>query len=175
MLSIKGKDMNPKKMLALGVSLSSLVCVLYSSVSLAVIGVVPPPPPQPTHQNQMQAQNKIQGNRGGDQIFGPGDGHDVPTPFDIRRHFNQRVELADGEKYLLWGDVKRPYFKVDLHEHPWLKSSSGLQKYYLLDGTEKIWEADEGQHVQLFCKAHVRKVKLEDGREDWVIALERLK
>ncbi|OFZ81628.1 MAG: hypothetical protein A2583_10015 [Bdellovibrionales bacterium RIFOXYD1_FULL_53_11] len=69
-----------------------------------------------------------------------GGGGDVPTPLGM---INQRVELADGERYSLIGwirvDGNQLFFEADLDQQPWLarkKSPEGT--YYPLFTKDRI-------------------------------------
>ncbi|MGZ3708222.1 MAG: hypothetical protein ACXWPM_05310, partial [Bdellovibrionota bacterium] len=82
--------------------------------------------------------------------------HEIPTPATA---FNQKVELADGEFYMLYGNVRLieevPYFEVDLTSHPWL-ASTGRQSnpLYPLEGKASQWRRYENVRVRLSCVAH---------------------
>lgn len=79
-----------------------------------------------------------------------GGGGELPNPFDTA---NRRVELADGEPYLLVGRVvmrdgamfgddpgMAPYFRIDLTEQPWLATEKRVgQPYYPLEGSVDDW------------------------------------
>lgn len=95
-----------------------------------------------------------------------GGGGELPSPFDTANH---RVELADGEAYLLVGRVVMmqnpgfstdnrmfPYFRVDLNEHPWLATEKRIsQPYYPLEGAVEDWKKYVGAgKVKLPCTAH---------------------
>jgi len=87
---------------------------------------------------------------------GTAGGGDIPTPFG---NANQKVELADGEIYILNGKVEfivdEPYFKVDLKKHTWLANANRVaDPYYLLLGPTGQWTALKDKQVQITVKAH---------------------
>jgi hypothetical protein len=82
-------------------------------------------------------------------------GGDVPIPYSLT---NQRVELADGEVYTLDGMVVfsggRPYFEVDLSEHPWLANAKRRgSPLYPVTGSASSWKRYEGMRVRLQAMA----------------------
>lgn len=106
-------------------------------------------------------------------------GGDVPVPFGM----NSRVELADGELYMLLGRVRilprtagsrapRVYFEVDLHSHSWLDSKKRrMNPRYPIDGTPEQWQQYDGQRVKFSCRAIGRILQL-DGAPQYVIFLQ---
>jgi hypothetical protein len=89
-------------------------------------------------------------------VYGPGDGHEVPTPFEMVNH---RFELADGEDYALWGKVEWPYFRIDLKKHPWLSSSNRYEKYYMIDDPTFQMKKWNLSYIRLYFKARVKIVE----------------
>jgi hypothetical protein len=88
-----------------------------------------------------------------------GGGGEMPTPFQI---LNQRVELADGEFYILEGQVvslqlngvDTPYLAIDLQEQSWLANNYRQNfPYYQLEGTWDYWNQFKGKTVKLSCRA----------------------
>ena len=78
-------------------------------------------------------------------------GGEIPWPFQTS---NQVVELADGERYVLMGEVVFsrgvPTFMVDLQTHPWLATARRRQDpSYRLSGSGSYWKQYVGQRVQL--------------------------
>lgn len=112
---------------------------------------------------------------------GGGDGHS-PDPLTI---FNQHVELADGEVYLLRGNVMlntaslgrtkrklQPYFNVDLQAHPWLANAARKSNpYYVIEGTAGYWRAFNGSYGELAARARVQFKTDADGEVRQVISL----
>lgn len=106
-------------------------------------------------------------------------GGDVPVPFGM----NSRVELADGELYMLLGRVRilprtagsrapRVYFEVDLQSHSWLDSKKRrMNPRYPIEGTPEQWQQYDGQRVKLSCRAIGRILQL-DGAPQYVIFLQ---
>ena len=84
-----------------------------------------------------------------------GGGEGIPVPLTT----NQKVELADGEYYLLVGRVSffdsHPYLSVDLNIHPWLASSyRRFEPYYPLEETSSCWwKRYEGRRVKVLVRA----------------------
>lgn len=104
---------------------------------------------------------------------GGGDGHS-PDPLNV---FNQHVELADGELYLLRGRVelrrKQPAFSVDIGEHPWLASLKRKgNPHYLIEGTASYWRAYDGSYGELAARARVQFKADADGTIRQVISLQ---
>ena len=100
-------------------------------------------------------------------------GGDVPTPF---KNANQKVELAEGEYYILNGTVRivgdTPLFRVDLSRHGWLESQQRKENpYYYLQGGADYWQTYAGKSVQLFAIARVRLVRFA-GRLTYSIELD---
>ena len=103
-----------------------------------------------------------------------------PDPLTV---FNQHVELADGELYLLKGAVVmapgimgsrklQPYFNVDLNAVPWL--SSKLRKespLYLIEGAPSFWRAYDSSYGELAAEAHVQVFVTSTGTAIQVISL----
>ena len=94
-----------------------------------------------------------------------GTGSEIPTPFDL----NRRVELADGEEYLLVGKIVfktiatvdgirvRPYFAVDLNQHPWLASAKRKEMpFYPLSAPYARWKTFDGVRVKMSSIARGR-------------------
>jgi hypothetical protein len=93
-------------------------------------------------------------------------GGELPIPFDLA---NKKVELANGEPYILAGRVvlmqvrmrngelrSQPMFRVDLTEHPWLANNKRLNNpNYVLQGSLEEWKdlISVGK-IQLPCIAH---------------------
>ncbi len=78
-------------------------------------------------------------------------GGEIPWPFQSS---NQVVELADGERYVLMGQITlvrgEPRLVVDLGAHPWL--ANARRKYdssYPLLGLVQYWKKYTGKTVQL--------------------------
>lgn len=98
-------------------------------------------------------------------LTGGGNGGEIPTPFEL----NRRVELADGEEYLLVGRIvfktiatpdgvrPRPYFEIDLNQHPWLASARRKgSPYYPLAAPYGRWKSYDGVRVKMSSLAHGR-------------------
>jgi hypothetical protein len=83
-------------------------------------------------------------------------GGDVPWPFELS---NQTAELADGERYLLFGRVEiqggQAYFVVDLARHPWLASAKRKRnpKYQLISGDLAYWQTYLGRSLRVAARA----------------------
>jgi hypothetical protein len=78
-------------------------------------------------------------------------GGEIPWPFQTS---NQVVELADGERYVLMGEVVYlrgiPYLIVDLDAHPWLATARRRQDpSYPLMGSGAYWKQYVGRRIQL--------------------------
>lgn len=97
-------------------------------------------------------------------------GGEVPIPFE---DLNQKVELADGEYYLLIGQISmdaptfgirqtpRPFIQIDLDEHPWLGNSKRKKNpYYPIIGLASEWRKYEGHRVMLY------------GQAQWVVRID---
>lgn len=90
--------------------------------------------------------------------FARGGGGGVPSPFGEKS--NRKVELADGEMYVLDGKVvfdnnDVAWFWVDLAKHPWLANQKRQQNpYYLLLGSKEDWRQYADKSIQLICIAH---------------------
>ncbi len=100
-----------------------------------------------------------------------GMGGEIPTPFD---NVNLKVELADGESYSLLGRIlilrfpseggeERPYFEVDLEDHPWLATSArkAMPLYPLLGSVDSYRQFDK-KRVRFNGTAQ-SKVRLVEG------------
>lgn len=89
-----------------------------------------------------------------------GGGGEIPTPF---QELNQRAELADGEFYVLVGQVTQltqtdgsvaAYLAIDFQSQPWL--ANGLRQkfpYYRLEGDTEFWSQYNGKKVRISCLA----------------------
>src|SRR3954454_18586428 len=78
-------------------------------------------------------------------------GDHLPTPFKL---LNTKVELADGEQYVLEGTVVagtfNAYLEVDLETHPWLATKKRKEfPYYVLEGGLSFWRKYEGVRVRV--------------------------
>lgn len=103
-----------------------------------------------------------------------------PDPLTL---FNQHVELADGELYLLKGNVVmapglmgtrklQPYFNVDLDAQPWLSGKQRRQSpLYMIEGALSSWRPYEGSYGQLAAEAHVQLIVTATGTVQQVITL----
>jgi hypothetical protein len=95
-------------------------------------------------------------------------GGELPDPLTV---YNQRLELAPGELYLLVGTIKMlpdlqgrtrkllPYLEVDFASQPWL--SSALRKrapYYGILGNPTYWKEFDGRRARLATRARVSYV-----------------
>jgi len=111
--------------------------------------------------------------------FAPrGGGGDVPVPLGL----NSKVELADGEDYMLSGRIRilpriagsrapRVFFEVDLAAHTWLASKNRkANPRYPIEGSPAEWQAYEGHRVKFSCRATGRVMQV-DGRPQYVIFL----
>lgn len=93
-------------------------------------------------------------------------GGELPVPFEKA---NKKVELADGEEYVLSGRVmlaqvglkmgaqRGPVvFNIDLEEQPWLASASRVNNpFYPLQGAIEDWkDLLTAGKVKLSCIAH---------------------
>ena len=110
-------------------------------------------------------------------------GGGMPDPLD----YNQHVELADGEIYLLAGTVRmlpiaksgsmqlRPHFEVDLKAQRWLASSARkASPYYLLEGASSTWKQHADEFAELVVRAHFRVLTDRNGVSRSVVMLERI-
>lgn len=87
-----------------------------------------------------------------------GSGGEVPNPFS---NVNQKVELADGESYLLVGrviidssDRDLVYLAVDLKEHPWLANAKRkADPFYLIEASGRTWRKYDGLRVKITAEA----------------------
>lgn len=108
-------------------------------------------------------------------------GGGMPDPLTV---FNQHVELADGELYLLKGTVVmapallgssrklQPYFRVDLEAHPWLSGKKRKESpLYLIEGAQSTWRPFEGSYGDLAAEAHVQLLMTQSGDTVQVISL----
>ena len=82
-------------------------------------------------------------------------GGEIPWPFQVS---NQAVELADGERYLLMGQIdvvdEKAYFVVDLERHAWLKGARRkANPRYPLKGESINWSKYAGKRVRLVAMA----------------------
>ncbi len=125
--------------------------------------------------------NEVQhGSRGGG-------GEEIPTPLSS----NDRVELADGEQYLLVGQVvirsiydvtgngnalvEKAFFEVDLIEHPWLANSKRrTDPGYPLDGPTAYWYKFQKMRVKVSVQAQGRILTSESHNSEYVIGLKAL-
>ena len=108
-----------------------------------------------------------------------------PDPLAL---YNQHVELADGELYLLKGDLvyggpatdpkerALVLFKVDLKVHPWLAGNARTESpLYPLEGdAHKAWDPIHDTYGELAARAHVRMGKDKDGKDTPIVSLEPL-
>ncbi|MEK6706758.1 MAG: hypothetical protein AABZ06_13320 [Bdellovibrionota bacterium] len=114
---------------------------------------------------------------------GGGGGGEIPSPFS----YNQKVELADGEYYVLVGQVKilpskyplqyRAVFMVDFDQHPWLANYKRVKEpFYPLDGSVDFWRTYEGMDLKFSCKAKAKLINTSGGKGTprYVITLEAL-
>ena len=81
-----------------------------------------------------------------------GGGGDMPIPFGL----NGKVELADGEFYLLVGKITvlpkqrskktpRVFFEVDFDQHPWLANAKRYANPgYPVEGPVSFWKKYDG-------------------------------
>lgn len=104
-----------------------------------------------------------------------------PDPLTV---FNSHVELADGELYLLKGEIVlapalqgssqrlQPYFSVDLEEHAWLAGKRRKDNpTYLIEGRPSSWRPYEGAYGELAAEAHVQGIVTSSGKVIQVISL----
>lgn len=110
-------------------------------------------------------------------------GGDVPIPFSA----NRKVELADGEIYVLMGDIQyapslitksknAPYLHVDLEVHPWLANESRKDfPFYplILTGDQKL-KLSAGTRVKVTARARAFVLSGKDKSYKLVMALEPL-
>lgn len=89
-------------------------------------------------------------------VGGTGNEWDLPWPFTT----NQKVELADGEYYVLIGKLRKGYrdyyFEVDLELHPWLGHSKRKQNPYYLVRVEsdfQLWEKAINKKLKVLIEA----------------------
>lgn len=110
-----------------------------------------------------------------------GGGGGQPDPLTI---YNARAELADGELYLLRGEIvmiplpdgaarrSQPYLRVDFDAHPWLASRKRAERpFYPIEGPVRKWRALEGTYVELTVLAKVEIRKATSGELVSVITL----
>jgi hypothetical protein len=88
-------------------------------------------------------------------VKGGGSG-DIPTP--LLNSANRAVELADGEHYVLIGQVlywnDMPWFEVDLNEQPWLASANRVKSpFYPLEGSHDYWLKYQNRRVKIVVGA----------------------
>ncbi|MGK5084543.1 hypothetical protein WDW37_14705 [Bdellovibrionota bacterium FG-1] len=94
---------------------------------------------------------------------GGGEGGGMPDPLSV---YNQRVELADSELYLLLGTVRilpnwrgnsaqaQAYLQVDLKAHPWLTNQNHrAAALYPIEGKLGAWKPYDGIKVKLAARA----------------------
>jgi hypothetical protein len=110
-------------------------------------------------------------------------GGDVPIPFSA----NRKVELADGEEYVLMGDIQyapslitksknAPYLHIDLEVHPWLGSERRKDfPFYplILTGDQKL-KLSAGTRVKVTARARAFVLSGKDKSYKLVMALEPL-
>ena len=102
------------------------------------------------------------------------EGHEVPTPFAAA---NQKFEMADGESYVLWGQVvfinDVPHLKGDLELAPWLATVKRKAfPFYRLEGSARYWQPFEGEKVRVWATARGRVVSDSDsGKSRYDISL----
>jgi hypothetical protein len=82
-------------------------------------------------------------------------GGEIPWPFQVS---NQAVELADGERYLLMGEIEvvedKAFFIVDLERHAWLNGARRkANPRYPLKGNATDWSKYAGKRVRLVAMA----------------------
>lgn len=123
-----------------------------------------------------------------DEIRGSagGGGGEIPTPFEA---YNQKVELADGEAYVLVGRVvidniapdgstserMRAFFEIDLNEHPWLGNTKRkMRPFYPLEGAVSTWRRYNGMRVKLPCIAVGGVVYTPGQQAEYVIWLRKV-
>jgi hypothetical protein len=87
-----------------------------------------------------------------------GGGDHLPVPF---KAFNTKVELAEGEYYVLEGSIvvtgATTYLEVDLEAHPWLATKKRKEfPYYSLEGARAFWRKFEGVRVRLQGQAFMQ-------------------
>jgi len=110
-------------------------------------------------------------------IRDPGDVGDIPIPFGI---LNQKLELANGEYYLLEGWIFRLngnyFFKVDTKIHPYLrKGNEGRSVEYLMVISENIQSLPLFQKLKILVKAEgVVLYDRENNKYEYIIKLNLL-
>jgi hypothetical protein len=92
-------------------------------------------------------------------------GNEVPTPF---KDANLKVELADGEYYVLEGRVRSQsgttFLEVDLERHHWLSNKHRSESpFYPLFGDAKTFAKYEGRLVRMMVIARAR-MRQQDNR-----------
>jgi hypothetical protein len=150
-------------------ALGTLFVVTALGAAAARAGGVPPSPPG------------IQCPCGDDDRGGGGGGQPDPHGQTI---FNQHVELADGELYLLKGHIMtapalmgsshkiQAYLAVDLSAHAWLAGKKRTETpVYPIEGSVAAWRSHDGANVELAAKAHVQVLFTRDGTPVQVITL----
>lgn len=98
--------------------------------------------------------------------------------------FNQHVELADGELYLLKGAIvmapgltgashkPQPYLSVDLRAQPWLSGKQRKQSpLYMIESGLSSWRPQEGAYGEIAAEAHVHLFVSPAGTPVEVISL----
>jgi hypothetical protein len=110
-------------------------------------------------------------------------GGDVPIPFSA----NRKVELADGETYVLLGNIQyapslitksknAPYLHIDLEVHPWL-ASEGRKDFpfypLILTGDQKL-KLSAGTRIKVTAKARAFVLSGKNQSYKLVMALEPL-
>lgn len=96
---------------------------------------------------------------------GGGNGNDMPAPFLA---INQKVELADGERYVLAGRILEKdgffYFRPDFGRHSWLSNGRRMQwPYYPFELSVSVPSSFVGKLVRFSGRA-VGRVIFADGQ-----------
>ncbi|MCM2278232.1 MAG: hypothetical protein NDJ89_09170 [Oligoflexia bacterium] len=109
---------------------------------------------------------------------GGGGSGEVPTPLEI---YNQKVELADGERYILIGNVVlaeegrdrwKAYFEIDFAEHPWLATEKRKKSpFYPLEGPISYWKQFRGLRIKMPCEARGIILQREGREPEYAIQL----
>jgi len=111
----------------------------------------------------------------GEQCSTRGGGSDIPSPLTL----NQKVELAEGEHYVLVGRIQviheEAFFEVDFREHPWLANAKrAANPRYLLESISGYWKQFENRNLKLTVEARGTIVMRGANPPEYVIWLHSL-
>jgi hypothetical protein len=120
-------------------------------------------------------------SEGGERPTPSGGGGNVPDPLAV---YNEHVELADGEYYLLVGRIRiapalqgssrklQAYLAVDLKAHPWLANKKRRDfALYPIEGSVAAWKSYEGMRVKLAARARSQALVLGHGQDTEILQI----